>query len=451
MKIIIVGGGIVGSTLTKYLSDEGHSITVIDNNQELIQDYVNRYDISGVCGNGVINTIQKEAGVESCDMFISVTPRDEENILCCLVAKMLGAKNTIARVRDPEYAEQSKFMREFLGISMMVNPEQEAADAISRLLRFSTAIKVECFARGKVDLVAFEVEQGSVLNNLAIKKLHNLYDKSLLICAVERNDEVIIPGGDTVIQAGDIISVISTPQHIAGFFKAIKVDSREAKRVLIIGGDRTVYYVAKRLAEVGINTKVIEKDIGRCRDLAEMLDGVTVVHGDGSDQRVLSDEGIDTVDAVIALADSDEQNIVTALYCRKRKVSQIITQIDNDAYKELIDDLNLDAVVSPKEVTASRIIRYARALYEPKGTSVINMFRIAGDKAEALEFNVGDSAELVGKKVKDIKFISDLLLGCIIRGNEIIIAGGDTVIEADDKIIVIVSGHHPAVVEDILK
>jgi len=451
VKIVIVGGGLVGDALAGYLSQEGHDIVVVDSSQEVIENTVNKYDVNGVCGNGGIKEILETAGADKADIVIAVSYFDELNILCCQISKLIGAKHTIARVRAPDYVGQVEFMKKKLGISMIVNPEQEAAAEIAQLLKYPTANKVEHFAKGKIGIVEIDIEDDSLLKNIKIKELPNIFSQPLLICAIRRGGNVIIPSGGTEILVGDTVSIVSTSVNLVAFFKRINMFRQRAKSLMIIGGGGTAFYLAKQLAEVGVSVKIIEESMDRCIELSNQLSGVNVICGNGSDRQVLEDEGVSSMDAIAVMTESDEQNIVISMYCKQAGKHQVVTKISNDGYKGLLDAVDLDSVISPHQVTAAQIIRYARAISSPKHDTIITLYKIANEQAEALEFEVSAKFKYIGYKVKDIKLRQNLLLVGIIRGQQTIIPDGETTINLDDHIIVVVANQKLTAIEDILR
>ena len=292
MKIIIVGAGKVGSALTQQLSADGHNVTVVDQDPQLIDNIINIYDVMGVCGNGAVYGVQKEAEVEKAELLIATTSSDELNILSCLVARKLGAKHTIARIRNPEYEKQLRFMRDELGLSMAINPERAAAREIARVLRFPTAMKVETFSKGRLELVEYRLPADSALDGLALADLYRNIRVRVLICAVARKGGTIIPSGDFVLRAGDKIYLTSSPDQLAQFFRHLGVFRSKASTVMIVGASKICYYLTSELLNMGMSVKIIDRDEQRCIQMGEQLPKALVIVGDGTDTDLLHEEGI---------------------------------------------------------------------------------------------------------------------------------------------------------------
>ncbi len=363
MKVVIVGDGKVGSTIARQLSGEGHDIIVIDNNTQVLNNASNTMDIMSVEGNGASMAVQKRAGVPDADILIAATSLDEVNMLSCLIGKKVGVKNTIARVRNPEYYEQIRELKEELGLSMAVNPELAAATEISRLLRFPSALKIEMFARGRVELVEIKIAPGSVLDGMPLWAIYKEFQVKVLICAVQRGGEVFIPGGDFVLHAGDKINLTAPHMEIAKFFRTIGIFRTGVKSVMILGGGRVAYYLAKDLLSMHVRVKIIEMDYNRCEYLSEMLPEAVIIHGDGTDKDLLQEEGLEKTDALVCLTGMDEENIVVGLYGKARKVSKVIVKINRISFNEILDNLDIDGFISPKSIAASNIVRYVRSCH----------------------------------------------------------------------------------------
>ena len=390
MEIVISGLGSVGTTLMQELVDEGHNIVVIDVNAQKIENAVNKFDVKGVIGNGASASVLKEAGVQHSDLFIGATNHDELNILCCIIAKKLGAKKTIARASKPEYVELFKNDGD-LGLSLMVNPQYEAALEISRMLRFPSAIKVNEFSNGKVELVEFLVSEDSPLVGLPLKKLGSVFKEKVLICAAQRDDKAIIPTGDFVIQAGDRLFVTATMKHISLFFKHLGWN-RQAKDAIIVGGSTTAYYLCKELDKIGIHAKLIEKDPQKAAMFSEDFKKINVILGDGTDQELLLEEGLATTDAFVALANMDEQNIIMSMFATSQDVPKVITKIDQLGYYDMLQKSGIYSAVSTKTSTTDRIIRFVRLIGNAQGSTVKRVFHIIDDTTEILEFEAKENA-----------------------------------------------------------
>ncbi len=438
MNIVIVGGGKVGYALASQLCSEGHDVTVIDNNSERTTLINDSLDVITFCGSGASYLTLKDAGVEEADLLIAATGADEINMLCCMVGKKVGAKHTIARVRNPEYHQQMFFLRDELGLSLAINPEQAAAAEISRMLRFPSAIKVEPFAKGRIELMELRLKEDSPLDGVMLKDLRKkIQISNILICAVERDDVVTIPTGNFTLQAGDRLTLIAPPQAAEAFFKFLGTFKRRVKNVIIIGGGRISYYLARQLSEVGIHTKIVERDETRCRELCELVPKATIICGDGADQELLREEGVMSADAFVALTGLDEENIILSMFAHKCNVEKVITKVSKTTYIDMLSSSALESFICPKDITSQQILQYVRAMQNSFGSSVETLYRIVGERVEALEFHVRESARVVGVPLKDIPLKDGLLIGAIIRRGRCIIPSGNDTIEPDDNVIVV--------------
>lgn len=435
MEIVISGLGSVGTTLMQELVDEGHNIVVIDINAQKIENAVNKFDVKGVIGNGASTSVLKEAGVQHSDLFIGATNHDELNILCCIIAKKLGAKKTIARASKPEYLDLFKNEGD-LGLSLMVNPQYEAALEISRMLRFPSAIKVNEFSNGKVELVEFLVSEDSPLVWLPLKKLGNIFKEKVLICAAQRDDKAIIPTGDFVIQAGDRLFVTATMKHISLFFKHLGWN-RQAKDAIIVGGSTTAYYLCKELDKIGIHAKLIEKDPQKASIFSEDFKKINVILGDGTDQELLLEEGLATTDAFVALANMDEQNIIMSMFATSQDVPKVITKIDQLGYYDMLQKSGIYSAVSTKTSTTDRIIRFVRLIGNAQGSTVKRVFHIIDDTTEILEFEAKENFKRFDVPIQQLNLKKHLLVAGIIRKGELITPSGQDVIKLGDNVIIV--------------
>jgi len=453
MNIVIVGDGKVGYTLTRLLSEEEHDITVIDNHAAALTSTMNAQDVNCIEGNGVSYTVQREAGVPNADLLIAATSADEINMLSCMVAKKLGAKHTIARVRDPEYQQQMVFLKDELGLSVSVNPEQAAASEISRLLRFISALKVEPFAKGRIELVEFKVRDGSPLHGLPLFEMYGKYKLKVLVCAAQRKGEIIIPRGDFVINEGDKLTILATPKDISAFFRAVGTFQRKVKDVIIVGGGRIAYYLTKLLVDSGIRVKIIEKNLDRCNMLSEMLPKASIIHGDGTDHELLHEEGLDNVDALIALTGIDEENIILGMYAKTCEVDKVVAKVNNTRLVAMLEstDTGIESFISPKDIAANRIISYVRAMSNATGSNVETLYKLVEDKVEALEFRVRPGSHCVGIPLKEMPIKKSVLIGAIIRNGICIIPGGDDAIFVGDSVIVVTTDIGLNELDNILK
>ena len=453
MKIIIIGCGKVGSTLAKELSKEDHHVTVIDNKEQKLNQVTDRLDVLGVLGNGATIPVLKEAGVSDTDLVIAVTAADELNMLACVIAKKAGAKNTIARVRNPEYNDVMSAIKMDMGLSLSINPEYACAMEIARVLKFPSMLKIDTFAKGRVELVQFRVPEGSPLDGIKLKEMAMRYDQKVLVCAAERNgeEEVIIPNGDYVIREKDMLSVVGDPYQELRFFKQVGIKSDRAKSLMIVGGGRVAYYLAKYMLSMRMDVKIIERNYHRCEELADLLPKAVIIHGDGTDQNLLLEEGIEHMDAFAALTGLDEENIVMSLYVSKLSDAKLITKIKRNPFMDIIDTLNLGSVFSPRKVAADRIIRYVRAMQNAYGSSVRSMTHIVDEKAEALEFLVSENSKMVDIPLMEMKIKKNHIIGIINRNGTIIVPGGSDVLKPGDTVIVITIVSGLTKLEDILE
>jgi len=442
LKIVIVGDGKVGSTIANQLSLEGHDVIVIDNNAAVLTNSGNTMDIFCIEGNGATASVLREAGIQQTDVLIAATSADEVNMLCCLLGKRLGAKNTIARVRNPEYFQQMSLIKDELGLSMAVNPELAAATEISRLLRFPSAIKIEPFARGKVELVELKIPEHSPLDGMPLWAIYKEFQVKILICAVQREDQVIIPGGEFVLKAGDKINITASHLEIANFFRAIGVFRTGVKSVMIIGGGRIAYYLAKELSSIHVKVKIIERDLKRCEYLCEVLPESVIIHGDGTEKELLHEEGLEKTDAFVTLTGMDEENIIVALYAKEKKVSKVIAKVNKISFYEIMDSLNIDSFISPKTIAAQNIVRYVRAMKNSmRDNNVVTLHTMINDQVEAVEFKVREDSAIVG----------GLIVAAIIRGSQIIIPNGSDMIEKGDNVVVVTTKKHLSDLNEIKK
>lgn len=452
MKIIVLGAGKVGKTLIKHMSNEDHDIIVVDQNATKVEEVVNQFDVIGVVGNGGSYDILMEAGAQDANLIICVTTSDELNILAGLMAKKMGTKHTIARVRNPDYSSQRDFMRNQLGFSMIVNPELEAASEIRRVLSFPSAVKVDTFSRGKVELAEFFVEDHSRLNGVELSQLHKITKTNILVCAVSHNEDVIIPDGNYVIKPGDHLYITGTHRDLSRFCLDIGVITTRIKNVIIVGGGKIAYYLSKQLSTQGIKVKIIEKDKNRCQVLAEKLPCVTIIHGDGSDDELLNEEGIENTDAVLALTGLDEENIVLSLSAKSLYHKKTIAKITRMNYAGLSDILKVDSIVAPKKIVASQIIRYVRAkMNKDNDSSVKTLYKIVDGEVEAIEFKVTEQFKYLHKTLNEMKIKEHVLVAAIIRENEVIVPKGNTTMELNDYVIIVSRGEIMKSLNDILR
>ena len=451
MNIIIAGCGKVGRALAEQLSREKHDITVIDRKPEAIQQITNIADVRGVVGNGASFEIQMDAGIDTADLMIAVTDADEVNLLCCLIAKKAGGCQTIARVRNPVYHHEIHHIKDELGLSMVINPEWAAAMEMARLLRFPSAIDIDTFANGRIELLRFQLEEQNPLCNNKIKDLHMLSRCEVLICIVERGNKVLIPSGEVELKAGDMISVVASPVNASRFFKTIGIETNQVKNTMIIGGGKISFYLAKRLLEMGIQVKIIEKDRDACERLCEILPKAMIINGDGTDRELLAEEGLAKAEGFAALTNMDEENVFLALYAKENSSAKLVTKVNRIAFDELISKLDLGSLIYPKYITADYILQYVRAMQNTIGSNVETLYHILDGRAEALEFVIREESEVTGIPLMNLNLKSNLLIGCINRGGNIKIARGQDCIQQGDTVIVLTSQKGMRDIRDILR
>ena len=438
MEIIIVGGGKVGSALAEVLSGE-HSVTIIDKNEARIKSLTNDFDVMGIAGNCLQTEILSEANVDKANIFIAVTSSDEVNILSCLIAKKMKARHCIARVRSPEFDKQMVFMREELGISMMVNPDYNAANEIAKVLRYPEAINIESFAKGRVDLAEIRITKGSILENLALTQLSRRLRLDVLICAVQRGEELIIPNGNFILRAGDKIHMTASHSAMVKFFKSISAAYREkrVKSAVLIGGGRVAYHLAQQLREMGVKVKIIEINKERCLELSERLNKVSICCGDGTDHDLLKEERVYDADAVVTLTGIDEENILLSLLAKNNGVEKVVTKVNRMTLMQLTETLDLDSIISPKSITVSQILPSVRAKQNSQGNNIITLYRLVNDRLEAIEFIIREPMDYVDVPLKKLKIRDDVLIASIARGNELIIPKGDDCLKINDSVVVV--------------
>lgn len=451
MKIIIVGCGKVGLTLTEQLNNEGHDITVIDKDGGKLRSVTDNIDVMGVEGNGAIYQVQMEAGIRETDLLIATTNSDELNMLCCLIAKKAGNCHTIARIRNPEYANEIRYIREELNLSMAINPELAAANEISRLLKFPSVIKIDTFAKGRVELMKFIVPDHSVLHNMHVFEVPQRLGCNVLICAVERGHEVVIPDGNFQINLGDKISFIAAPAQAMEFFHQVGIENNSIKTAMFVGGGKITYYLAKMLEETNIKIKIIEQDFRRCNELSELLPKAMIIHGDGSNQQLLLEEGIQQTEAFASLTGFDEENIMLSLYAASVSRTKLITKINRIAFEDVINQMNLGSIIYPKLITADSIIRYVRAMQNSMGSNVETLYKIVANKVEALEFRVGKDAPMIGIPLEKLSLKNNLLIACINRNGKIITPRGKDSMHSGDTVIVVTTHSGLNDLKDILR
>ena len=437
MKIIIVGCGKVGTTLAEQLNRENHDITLIDCDSEALQSISDSTDVMSVTGNGAVYQVQMEAGIKEADLLIATTNSDELNMLCCLIAKKAGNCHTIARIRNPEYSAEINYIREELNLSLAINPELAAAREIARLLRFPNAIKIELFAKGRIELLKFLIPKDSILDRMKVMDVVSRLKSNVLICAVERGDDVVIPDGNFEMKGGDKISFIAPHAECADFFRKAGIENNTVNSAMFVGGGKLTVYLAKALADTKIKIKIIEQDEERCRILSELLPHAMIIHGDGSDQKLLLEEGIRQTEAFASLTGFDEENILLSLYAASQSRAKLITKVNKIAFENVINALNLGSVIYPKMLTADIILQYVRAMQNSMGSNIETLYKIVADKAEALECRVRGDSPVLGIPLEKLRTRNNLLVACINRNGRIIMPRGKDTLEAGDTVIIV--------------
>lgn len=440
MNIIIAGNGKVGASLARQLSSEGHNLTIIDADPKVLETSIEKYDVMTVNGNCASMAVLKEAGAEAAELLIAVTDADEVNLLCCMTAHGINKNlHTIARIRNPEYIDQIYEMRDYFAISLVVNPDRQAAREIERLLRMPGFLKREPFAKGRVEIVELKIEEDSKLCNRPLSELNNILNCRVLVCTVLRDGKAIAPGGGFVLKEDDRIFVTAPTDDLALLLKNLGVITRKVNRAIICGGGRISYYLAQQLQRSGIGLQIIEQDYERCVQLAGLLPNVSIVHGDASSESLLESERIDDCDALVTLAGIDEMNMIISIYGNSRGVPQVITKIGHLENNSILGSLPLGSVISPKELCCNAIVHYVRAMQNQTGAA-LSVHTIADGQVEAVEFVVDKNTLHCGEPLKNIKMKKDALIACIIHGSKTEIPGGNSRFNVGDSIIVVSGG-----------
>lgn len=441
MKIIIVGGGMVGITLIENLCAEGHDITLLDTDAQVVDQAVNTYDIQGIVGNGISYEAQIEAGIDTSDILISVTSSDETNLLTCLIAKKAGNCKTIARVRDPEYYSQIRFIREELGLAMSINPDITVANEIERLIQIPSALEIDTFAKGRATIIRIQIPEKSPLDNMKILDIHSKISENILVCIVEHEDKIVIPNGNTVLHSGDYISLMLPLHQTLSSLKKIGIDVKPVRKIMIAGGGKTAYYLAEKLLRGKQQVTIIEKDMARCQFLSEKLPKAMIICGDASDEELLEEEGINEVDAFVSLTNFDEGNVLTSMHVSNVSNGKVITKINRKAFEKILVDLPIGTTVFPKRITAERIIRYVRAIANSAHYGeVITLYKLLSGKAEALELRVKRDAttkDIIGVPIMNLRLRKNIVLACINKNGKIVFPNGMSTFDNNDTVIVV--------------
>lgn len=452
MNIIIVGLGKIGEKLVERLSrEENHNITVVDIRQKVLQDAVNTYDAKGILGSGISLDVLKEAGIEDTDILIAVTGSDEFNLLTCLLARKLSNCNTIARVRNPEYGKELHLFKEDLGLAMIINPEYTAASEIARILRFPSAVQIDTFAKGRVEILKLKIFDGSSLDGVKVSDIRQKHNCDILVCGVERGEQAFIPSGDFMLQCGDFISIVGRIKDVTYFIKKNGFKTNKVKDTIIVGGGTTSVYLANKLIKAGIDVKIIENNPQRCELLCSIIPKASIINGDGTENRLLLEEGIESADSFVAMTNIDEENVLLSLYAKSKSNGKVITKINRIAYDEVISNLGLDTIIYPKDITAEYIVRFVRAKNNSIGSNIETMHYILDGKAEALEFRIRENSPILDKTIETLSLKSGILIASINRGGKIIIPSGKDVIMNGDTVIVVTTNKGFKDIGDILR
>lgn len=453
MKIIIVGGGKVGKTIIESMLKEKHEVILVDNDPAVVGNVTNLYDVMGICANGTEYEKLLEAGADKADLFIAVTGSDELNMLSCFAAKKIGARHTVARVRNSEYNTTSwGFMKQQLEISMAVNPEKLAAEAIYDILKLPSATKVESFTARSFEMIEIIVKKGSAIDGMTLVDLRKKFSEKFLVCVVQRENDVFIPNGTFKVLSGDKIGVMVTNDDAHSILKKFGYPAKEAKNIMLIGASKTALYLADMLIKGRSSVKIIEKDPEVCDIVCERLSSkASVVCGDGMSREILLEEGVDGLDALVALTDRDEENILISFYALSKQVQKVIAKVNRNELSSISENLGLETTFSPKNIVADILVRYARAIGNSIGSKVETLYSLFGGNAEALEFNVEQDFEFAGVPIKKLETKPGILIAGITRGNEALIPGGDDCILSGDKVIVVAKGERLCNLSDILK
>ena len=451
MKIIVVGCGKIGKSMIKSLAAEGHDVIAVDNDAAALNETTNIYDIMGVCGNAVDCDTLTEASIEDADVIVSVTDSDEMNMLTCFLGRRLGAKHAVARIRNPEYNDQDiGFLRQQLNISIALNPELLIAEEISNILQLPSAVKIERFSRRNIEMIEIIIPQGSPLDGMNLIKIKEKYRANYLICTVQRDNEVYIPDGRFELHAGDRIGLVAAHSEIAKLLRNLGLLKKQAKSVMILGGGKPSYYLAKKLIAMGVDVKIIEQKLDVCEFLAQELPEAVIIHGDGADQELLLEEGIREMDAFVCLTGMDEENIMLSIFASMQNVPKVVAKIAREELIPMAEKLGVETIICPAHLSTNIMVRYGRALENSRGSNVETLYQLLDGKAEALEFNVIEGSRVIGIPFKDISLKPNIIIAGITRGRKTIIPAGHNMILAGDKVVIVSAHQGLQDIDDIL-
>lgn len=451
MNIIIVGCGKVGATLVEQLNKENHNIVVIDEHADKVDAITEDFDAMGIVGNGISYQTLADADISQSNLLIAVTDSDEQNLLCCVVAKRAGNCKTIARVRNPIYNAEIPFLKKELGLAMIINPEFASASEIARIFQFPSAVKIDTFSKGRIELVHFRVTANCKLNNYKLMHVRTDLKCNVLVCMVKRGEEVLIPKGDFVFHEEDVVAIVSTPADANDFFRKIGISTGKIRTAMLIGGGNIAYYLAKRLLSVGISTKIIEKDPVRCEQLSALLPRAVIICGDGTDEKLLLQEGLESVEGFAALTGIDEENILLSLFAKKTSGAKIVTKINRINYKRVLGDIKLDSITFPRLLTADMIIKYVRSMNASLGSNVENLYKLEDGRVEALELSIKEASDVTGIPLLKMRLKKNLLVCSITRNGQSILPSGQDELMVGDSVVVVTTHPHLDDIRDILE
>ena len=437
MKIVIAGAGKIGRSVAEILSTEGHDITLIDQNPDTVAALSSELDVICVEGSAASPEVLQEAGAGQADLLLAATEKDEVNMVCGISGRHMGAKHVIARIRDPEYLSQTAFLREALGLSVIVNPELECAKEIARILRFPSAVRVDSFSKGSVEIVEHRVAEGGKLDGMALKNLPRSCGAKVLVAVVERGSKALIPNGDFVLRGGDRLSITGDTGEMRRFFVALGQYKKPVRKVMVVGGGRIAVYLTRLLEESGMSVTVLERDRERCERLCDLIPNARIVCGDATRSEVLLEDGLAASDAFVAVTGEDGDNIITSIYAHSQGVSKIVAKVNREHFSEIMAETGLDSIVTPKAVVAQQLARYVRAMSNSAGSSVETLYRLADGQVEALEFRVREGAACVGVPLRSLRLRPNVLISAIIRNDRSLIPDGNSVIQPGDHAIVV--------------
>jgi len=451
MKIIIAGAGKIGHSVAAILAEEGHDITVIDQDPETIRLLSNDLDVICVEGSATNPETLKEAGAGDADLLMAATQHDEANMVCGISARRLGTRHVIARIRDPQYLNQTEFLREALGLSVIVNPEYECAKEIARMLHFPGAVRVDTFSKGSVEIVEHKIPQGGKLDGVPLKELPQRFGAKVLVSVVERDGDALIPNGSFVLRAGDRLSITGASKELRRFFLAIGQYKKPVRQVMVIGGSRIAVYLTRMLQESGIGVTVVEEDRARCEELCDLIPEAHIVCGDATHSDILQEDGIASADAFVALTGDDGDNIVTSLYAKSCHVEKIVAKVNRGYFAAILENAGLDSIVAPKEIVAQQLARYVRAMNNSVGSSMETLYRLADGKVEALEFKVSEDSACVDVPLKDLKLRPNILICALVRNGRSILPDGATRILPGDHAVIVTAAGRLKDMDDIVE